>query len=89
MKPSSPIARGYSPSPISIALRPGQVLTVIATDESGSIPEGAAVPGNLPVAMAGRASDTPRKTPDTPRKTPDTPRKTPDTPRKTPDRGFW
>jgi hypothetical protein len=82
MKPSSPIPRGYSPSPVTIALRPGQVLTVIATDENGSIPEGAAAPRNLPVVMAARNADTPRKTPDTPRKTPDTPRKTP-------DRGFF
>jgi len=78
MKPNSPIPRGYSPSPISIALRPGQVLTVIATDETGSVPEGAAVPSHVPVLAPGRQGDTPRKTPDTPRKTPDTPRKTPD-----------
>jgi hypothetical protein len=87
MKPSSPIPRGYSPSPISIALRPGQVLTVIATDENGAVPEGAVAPSSLPVLQAGRTGDLARRS-DTPRKTPDTPRKTPDTPRKTPDRGF-
>ena len=71
-----------APGGLLEVLRPGQVLTVIATDENGSIPEGAAAPHNIPVVMAARNRDTPRKTPDTPRKTPDTPRKTP-------DRGFF
>ena len=76
MKPIRPIPRGYSPSPIRITLRPGQVVIVGATDDSGEVPEGSEA------AAAGfgaiRSGDSPRKSPDSPRKSPDSPRKSPD-----------
>jgi hypothetical protein len=86
MKPHTPIPPGFSPSPIFITLRPGQVLTIVGTDSSGNVPPGGVVPpGAGTIVGQGRQSDSPRKSPDSPRKSPDSPRKSPDSPRKSPD----